>query len=74
VGRENKCLEEPGRVRKMPFRRACIGHRLNLTILARERTRELLGHLPGSFVPRAQLIRRRIRLEEIVGCFYPFSA
>ena len=48
---EDKCLEEPCRVRQMPFRRAGVGHRLDRLVLGRQIGGQRLGVLPHGFEP-----------------------
>src|ERR1700681_743151 len=40
---EQELLEEPGGMGAVPFRRACVRHRLNQLILRRQRSRAALG-------------------------------
>src|SRR6516225_5551532 len=35
---QQKCLKEPGGVSQVPFRRACVGHRLQAVVLHRKRS------------------------------------
>ena len=54
---ENKGLEKPARVRKMPFRRARLRHRLDDTILGLKRLTELFAELPDVTVPGRVILR-----------------
>ena len=52
---ENHRLEEPGRMREMPFRRACIGHRLHGRIGVGQRRAEAGACFADRLIERAEI-------------------
>src|SRR5690349_19699616 len=69
---EQKLLEKPGDVRPMPFRRACVRHRLHDLVFGREIGGAPLGFASddtegvdpqGALVPRSGAWRRRPRCD-----------
>src|SRR5262245_45843198 len=55
--RENKRLEEPGRVRQVPFRRTAIGHRLQPVILNLQRFAQMLGYATDLAIPSRESVK-----------------
>ena len=54
---ENKGLEEPARVRQVPFHRARIWHRLQHTIVSAEGSREGFGVFADPQIARPDFVR-----------------
>ncbi len=64
---ENHSLEKPCRMREMPFRRACVRHRLNGRIGVGQRRAEPLARLANRLIKRADIgifLRRTMRLRD----------
>ena len=64
---ENHSLEKPCRMREMPFRRACVGHRLHGRVGVGQRRAEPCARRANRLIKRAEIgifLRRTMRLRD----------